>query len=67
MRIYFILGLLASLLLGCSSNEDQIKLNEIQLIGSHNSYKKKMHPALWEAIYVRDSITAMELDYGHLP
>ena len=67
MRIYFIIGLLASLLLGCSSNEDQIKLNEIQLIGSHNSYKQKMHPALWEAIYARDSITAMELDYGHLP
>jgi hypothetical protein len=26
-----------------------------------------MHPSLWNAIYERDTITAMELDYGHIP
>jgi hypothetical protein len=26
-----------------------------------------MHPSLWKAIYDKDSTTAMELDYGHIP
>lgn len=41
-------------------------LNQIQVLGSHNSYKLKMDPALWQAVYIEDSIRALQLDYGHV-
>jgi hypothetical protein len=43
-----------------------LKLNEIQLIGSHNSYKPGIEPALWKMIYAKDSNAAISLQYGHI-
>lgn len=67
MQKYLFLVIATSLFWGCNNGEDQIRLNQIQLLGSHNSYKLKMHPSLWKAIYDKDTTTAMELDYGHIP
>ena len=67
MRKYFLLLVLACFLWGCSSEDKQLRLNQIQILGSHNSYKSKMHPSLWRAVYNQDTTTAMELDYGHVP
>jgi Phosphoinositide phospholipase C, Ca2+-dependent len=67
MRKYLFLIFITSLIYGCSDNENQIRLSQIQILGSHNSYKLKIHPSLWRAVYDQDSTTAMELDYGHIP
>ena len=43
------------------------KLNEIQVIGSHNSYKKAMDAALWNYLNELDPKIALELQYEHIP
>lgn len=42
------------------------KLNDIQVIGSHNSYKIAIEPALWGVIETFDSEKAKSLQYGHI-
>ncbi len=49
----------------CKEDYIPIKMNQIQLIGSHNSYKLRIQKELWQQIYSRDSLMAMTLDYGH--
>ncbi len=44
----------------------EIKINEIQVLGSHNSYKQEIQPELLEFISKYDSNTAKELDYYHI-
>lgn len=44
----------------------QLKLNEIQIIGSHNSYKKAIHPKLWQLIELFNSDLAYSLQYEHI-
>ncbi|TKG91512.1 hypothetical protein EYV94_21025 [Puteibacter caeruleilacunae] len=54
----------------CSPKKDsgkQIRLNDIQTIGSHNSYKQRIDRPLWEMIYQQDSALAISLDYNHIP
>jgi hypothetical protein len=43
-----------------------INLNNIQVVGSHNSYKKEIQPALLKLIKSENSETAMTLDYHHV-
>lgn len=43
-----------------------LRLNHIQVVGSHNSYKEAIDPALLEMIRARDPERAFELDYHHL-
>ena len=44
-----------------------LHLNEIQIIESHNSYKKAIEPNLWKLIFNKDSILAYSLQYEHRP
>ena len=44
----------------------KLKLNEIQIIGSHNSYKKAIHPKLWKLIELFSSDLANSLQYEHI-
>lgn len=44
-----------------------LRLNEMQVIGSHNSYKPGIEPALWNLLYVKDSARLTALQYGHIP
>ncbi len=43
------------------------RLNEIQFIGSHNSYKKAMSPTYAAALQATNRAAAITLDYAHLP
>jgi hypothetical protein len=49
------------------SEYSNLKLNQIQMIGSHNSYKKAIEPGLWKLIFKKDSLLAYSLQYEHLP
>jgi hypothetical protein len=43
-----------------------LHINQLQLIGSHNSYKPGIEPALWNILYAKDSGSAISLQYGHI-
>ncbi len=43
-----------------------VRMNEIQVIGSHNSYKGAIEPALLNRLLARDSARFISLDYQHV-
>jgi hypothetical protein len=53
--------------MGCESSNDEVCMNHIQVIGSHNSYKEFIEPELLHILRQRDSTAAITLDYGHIP
>ena len=46
---------------------EDLPINKIQVIGSHNSYKKAIDPALFRLFQQRDSVDASKIDYEHIP
>ncbi|MFT5099580.1 MAG: hypothetical protein ACI9HY_001701 [Planctomycetaceae bacterium] len=64
MRVVTILLLVVFCLAGCAA---PLRLNEIQVIGSHNSYKMAIDPDLLAQIAVANESLAASLDYAHLP
>ena len=44
-----------------------VRINQIQILGSHNSYKQAIDPSLMKILSVADSATARSLDYAHIP
>ena len=44
-----------------------LRMNDIQVVGSHNSFKAKIPDAVMAALRQRDPKTAAALDYYHLP
>ncbi len=44
-----------------------LRINDIQVIGTHNSYKQPMAPEVLAAHRLRDPAGADSLDYGHRP
>lgn len=70
MSTTFIICLLASL--QCAQDprtwiDAHIRINQIQTLGSHNSYKQAIDPSLMKILSIADSATARSLDYAHLP
>ena len=63
MRTCIILLLIAAFLVGCTA---PLRLNEIQVIGSHNSYKMEIDPELLNQIAAADQKLAASLDYSQL-
>ena len=47
-------------------NNDDLPINKIQVIGSHNSYKQAIDPALFEFFKQKDSVAAYGIDYSHI-
>ena len=45
----------------------ELRINEIQFVGSHNSYKKAMLPADFAALLARNPSAARSLEYAHQP
>lgn len=45
---------------------DTIPMNKIQVIGSHNSYKQTIDPALFRLFQQKDSVSASKIDYEHI-
>ena len=56
-------------LIGCNSamegNESSLKINNIQVIGSHNSYKQAIEPALLQLLQKETSESFEGLQYKH--
>lgn len=45
---------------------DALKLNQIQCIGSHNSYKQAIDPALFSMLTRTDSVRFKAIEYSHI-
>lgn len=63
-RLLLLFGSLSFSLLGQLKNES-VPLNAIQVIGSHNSYKKAIEKPLWDYLFQLDSAMAISLQYEH--
>jgi hypothetical protein len=48
------------------ADKGKVHINKIQVIGSHNSYKKAINPALFKMFQMRDSVSASKIDYEHV-
>ena len=48
-------------------SSSDVKLNDIQVIGSHNSYKIAIEQPLMDFLMARDSASGRSLEYGHIP
>jgi hypothetical protein len=68
------IALLALVVVACSSEDDPervpgdlapIHMNEIQTLGSHNSYHAGVRPALLDLVRAFDAKSADSLDYSH--
>jgi hypothetical protein len=46
---------------------DDLTINKIQVIGSHNSYKVSIDPHLFKTFSQKDSVSASRIDYEHIP
>lgn len=46
--------------------EDNVHINKIQVIGSHNSYKSRIDPVLYKMLQQRDSAGMSKIDYEHI-
>ena len=71
-NISVIVMLIGLAMIGCQSNSDKgtddepkLKLNSIQVIGSHNSYKRPIEPNLLKLLQEQTSNTFEGLQYGH--
>ena len=49
-----------------SVDPDKLPLNHIQVIGSHNSYKQAIDPALFSRLTKVDSVRFKEIEYSHI-
>lgn len=58
---------LLPLLLVASSTHAEIRINQIQFVGSHNSYKLAMSGFYQAMLNLIDSDAALALDYQHVP
>lgn len=47
--------------------DDVVRMNEVQVIGTHNSYHRRLPPELFELLTQFDRKLAMSVDYEHRP
>lgn len=66
IQIILLLALLLQTSVSPAQDLDQLPINKIQVIGSHNSYKKAIDPALFAFFKSRDSVSADKIDYEHI-
>lgn len=68
LRWAFIIAALA-VLAGCAMTPgaDDLRINQLQFVGSHNSYKRAMSPAHFAALQADNPQAAASLSYEHLP
>jgi hypothetical protein len=62
-----LLGISFAAALWAQSPGDQLPMNQIQVVGSHNSYKRPIDPALFKILMQRDPKAAIPLEYSHVP
>lgn len=67
MRLITCVGLLLVIpAIALVAKKEDLPINQIQVIGSHNSYKQAIDQALFRVIKSRDSLAANSLDYEHI-
>ena len=49
-----------------TGNADDVPINHIQVIGSHNSYKQAIDPRLFQFLQKSDSAGMSTIDYSHI-
>src|SRR5688572_21071776 len=62
-----VLGALALQMSGGPDIPGSTPINKIQVIGSHNSYKRAIDPALYKVFMEKDSNRIKGLAYAHIP
>ncbi|APY10554.1 hypothetical protein BWZ22_04555 [Seonamhaeicola sp. S2-3] len=68
MKYYKPLYLVFFVSMYINAQQDALKINQIQVIGSHNSYKKAIAPKLFEYLIEKDSTKKVySLQYEHIP
>ncbi|KQS32424.1 phosphatidylinositol-specific phospholipase C1-like protein [Pedobacter sp. Leaf194] len=68
MRLITCVGLLLVLpAIALIAKKEDLPINQIQVIGSHNSYKQAINPALFNVLKAQDTVAANSLDYDHIP
>jgi len=55
------------LLVGCATRMDHVRINQVQVIGTHNSYHLRAHDSLLMLVAQRAPELARGLDYSHRP
>jgi Phosphoinositide phospholipase C, Ca2+-dependent len=68
-RVHIILMMAACFVLtalAAESVSDRLPMNQIQVIGSHNSYKEKIEPALFQSLLKKDRDRYTPLEYSHV-
>ena len=50
-----------------AQTDANLPINKYQVIGSHNSYKQAIDPALFKIFQKKDSVSASKIDYEHIP
>src|SRR5215813_13170494 len=63
-RLLFVFLLAAPLLAQVAA--DEFRLNQIQVLGSHNSYKRAIDPALFKFLRKDDAHKYDSLEYSHI-
>src|SRR5215510_1802287 len=68
-RAFGVLALLAIFACGCAapSKSSDLRLNQIQVIGTHNSYHQRAPESLVRLLKARSPDLAQTLDYSHRP
>lgn len=67
MRIISCIGLLLVFpAIALITIKEDPTINQIQVIGSHNSYKQAIDPALFNMFKKKDSVSASKIDYEHI-
>ena len=67
MKIIYTLPLIFLLAELTDTGFDDLPINKVQVIGSHNSYKRAIDSALFRMFREKDPKNAMGLEYSHIP
>ena len=65
MKLLLVLPALVLAAAAGFGNADAPRMNQIQVIGSHNSYKQAIDPKLFALLRARDSVGMSKIDYEH--
>ncbi|MEO9947303.1 MAG: Ca2+-dependent phosphoinositide-specific phospholipase C [Paraglaciecola sp.] len=64
---FVVMGMLFMLITACSFPNTNPKLNHIQMVGSHNSYKGPLDPKIKALVAEKDAAAVAKIDYSHPP
>ena len=67
MRRTLVLSFLAAALISAETPADGFRMNQIQVLGSHNSYKQAIDPSLLELLRKDDPGRYVSVEYEHRP